>query len=161
LAQRKKKTSARGSKKDSDPRQASLFGEGDASPGESTVALHDAAKERYLNYALSVITSRALPDVRDGLKPVQRRILFTMGQQGSNNPSKGAEGQYNPGEGNLKDDEQVDEYASGTGDGAQMEKKGKEMGNGAGSDERAEPTKYKGFWKKFTRETQKKAEEKK
>jgi hypothetical protein len=83
------------------------------------------------------------------------------GQQGSNNPSKGAEGQYNPGEGNLKDDEQVDEYASGTGDGAQMEKKGKEMGNGAGSDERAEPTKYKGFWKKFTRETQKKAEEKK
>ncbi len=33
------------------------------------------------NYALSVITSRALPDVRDGLKPVQRRILFTMWQQ--------------------------------------------------------------------------------
>src|SRR5262249_17910285 len=33
---------------------------------------------RYLNYALSVITSRALPDVRDGLKPVQRRILYTM-----------------------------------------------------------------------------------
>ena len=36
---------------------------------------------RYLNYALSVITSRALPDVRDGLKPVQRRILYTMWQQ--------------------------------------------------------------------------------
>ncbi len=33
---------------------------------------------RYLNYALSVITSRALPDVRDGLKPVQRRILYAM-----------------------------------------------------------------------------------
>ena len=33
---------------------------------------------RFLNYALSVITSRALPDVRDGLKPVQRRILYTM-----------------------------------------------------------------------------------
>jgi DNA gyrase subunit A len=45
------------------------------------VALHDAAQSRYLNYALSVITSRALPDVRDGLKPVQRRILFTMWQQ--------------------------------------------------------------------------------
>jgi DNA gyrase subunit A len=47
----------------------------------SAVALHEAAQARYLNYALSVITSRALPDVRDGLKPVQRRILFTMWQQ--------------------------------------------------------------------------------
>jgi DNA gyrase subunit A len=45
------------------------------------VALHDAAQTKYLNYALSVITSRALPDVRDGLKPVQRRILYTMWQQ--------------------------------------------------------------------------------
>lgn len=44
-------------------------------------ALHEVAQARYLNYALSVITSRALPDVRDGLKPVQRRILFTMWQQ--------------------------------------------------------------------------------
>src|SRR5690242_2801917 len=42
------------------------------------VALHEAAQTRYLNYALSVITSRALPDVRDGLKPVQRRILYAM-----------------------------------------------------------------------------------
>jgi DNA gyrase subunit A len=46
------------------------------------VPLHEAAQSRYLNYALSVITSRALPDVRDGLKPVQRRILYTMWQQG-------------------------------------------------------------------------------
>ena len=45
------------------------------------MSLHEAAQTRYLNYALSVITSRALPDVRDGLKPVQRRILFTMWQQ--------------------------------------------------------------------------------
>ena len=45
------------------------------------VALHDVAQSRYLNYALSVITARALPDVRDGLKPVQRRILYTMWQQ--------------------------------------------------------------------------------
>ncbi len=45
------------------------------------VALHEAAQSRYLSYALSVITSRALPDVRDGLKPVQRRILYTMWQQ--------------------------------------------------------------------------------
>ncbi len=43
-----------------------------------SVPLADEAQRRYLNYALSVITSRALPDVRDGLKPVQRRILFDM-----------------------------------------------------------------------------------
>jgi len=43
-----------------------------------SVALHDTARRRYLTYALSVIQSRALPDVRDGLKPVQRRILYTM-----------------------------------------------------------------------------------
>jgi len=52
-------------------------------PGSGqAVSLHSAAQTRYLNYALSVITSRALPDVRDGLKPVQRRILYTMSQQG-------------------------------------------------------------------------------
>ena len=50
--------------------------------GDGAVPLHEAAQSRYLNYALSVITSRALPDVRDGLKPVQRRILYTMWQQG-------------------------------------------------------------------------------
>ena len=49
--------------------------------GPLGVALHEAAQSRYLNYALSVITARALPDVRDGLKPVQRRILYTMWQQ--------------------------------------------------------------------------------
>ncbi len=42
------------------------------------IGLHEAAETRYLNYAMSVITSRALPDVRDGLKPVQRRILYAM-----------------------------------------------------------------------------------
>src|SRR5205823_5662295 len=42
------------------------------------VALAEATRTRYLNYALSVITARALPDVRDGLKPVQRRILYAM-----------------------------------------------------------------------------------
>src|SRR5258708_9348746 len=42
------------------------------------VPFHEAARRRYLNYAMSVIPSRALPDVRDGLKPVQRRILYTM-----------------------------------------------------------------------------------
>lgn len=41
-------------------------------------SLSNETQRRYLHYALSVITSRALPDVRDGLKPVQRRILYTM-----------------------------------------------------------------------------------
>src|SRR5512144_43970 len=52
-----------------------------AAPEEfEKVDLREAAEERYLSYALSVITSRALPDVRDGLKPVQRRILYAMYQ---------------------------------------------------------------------------------
>ncbi|MBI3767487.1 MAG: DNA topoisomerase IV subunit A [Deltaproteobacteria bacterium] len=53
---------------------------GHAEPKAIETELRDAAEERYLNYALSVITSRALPDVRDGLKPVQRRILYAMFQ---------------------------------------------------------------------------------
>ena len=52
-------------------------GDGGA-PGDSDASLEAEARRRYLNYALSVITSRALPDVRDGLKPVQRRILYAM-----------------------------------------------------------------------------------
>ena len=43
-----------------------------------SIPLHEATRYRYLSYAMSVITSRALPDVRDGLKPVQRRILYAM-----------------------------------------------------------------------------------
>jgi DNA gyrase subunit A len=45
-------------------------------------------KESYLDYAMSVITSRALPDVRDGLKPVHRRILYTMHQMGLTSGAK-------------------------------------------------------------------------
>ena len=44
----------------------------------SPINLREALEERYLAYALSTITNRALPDVRDGLKPVQRRILYGM-----------------------------------------------------------------------------------
>ena len=47
-------------------------------PKVTSIALDETTRERYLNYALSVITSRALPDIRDGLKPVQRRILYAM-----------------------------------------------------------------------------------
>src|SRR6185503_5687941 len=39
-------------------------------------------KESFIDYAMSVITDRALPDVRDGLKPVHRRILFSMHEKG-------------------------------------------------------------------------------
>lgn len=45
-------------------------------------------RESYLDYAMSVITSRALPDVRDGLKPVHRRILYTMHQMGLSSGAK-------------------------------------------------------------------------
>src|SRR3954468_13432853 len=44
------------------------------------VTLRDALEERYLAYALSTIMHRALPDVRDGLKPVHRRVLYAMRQ---------------------------------------------------------------------------------
>ncbi|MCC6598466.1 MAG: DNA gyrase subunit A [Alphaproteobacteria bacterium] len=47
-----------------------------------TVFLEDEMKQSYLDYAMSVIVSRALPDVRDGLKPVHRRILFAMREGG-------------------------------------------------------------------------------
>ncbi|MCF7933162.1 MAG: DNA topoisomerase (ATP-hydrolyzing) subunit A [Spirochaetia bacterium] len=46
------------------------------------IAIEDEMKESYLNYAMSVIVSRALPDVRDGLKPVHRRILYSMHEMG-------------------------------------------------------------------------------
>ena len=57
----------------------SANGSGD-SPADDIqfVSISDETRRRYLNYAMSVIMSRALPDVRDGLKPVQRRILFAM-----------------------------------------------------------------------------------
>ena len=46
------------------------------------VSIEDEMKSSYLDYAMSVIVSRALPDVRDGLKPVHRRILFAMNEEG-------------------------------------------------------------------------------
>ena len=85
----------KGNKSDSEKDQSLFDGAGDGGGAGSGgngaddaggppdfVSLHEATRTRYLNYALSVITSRALPDVRDGLKPVHRRILFTMWQRG-------------------------------------------------------------------------------
>ena len=42
--------------------------------------IHNEMKESYIDYAMSVIVGRALPDVRDGLKPVHRRILYGMNE---------------------------------------------------------------------------------
>ncbi|MEX1368396.1 MAG: DNA topoisomerase IV subunit A [Nannocystaceae bacterium] len=52
--------------------------DGGGGDGEIRGDLAEEARRKYLNYALSVITARAIPDVRDGLKPVARRILYTM-----------------------------------------------------------------------------------
>ncbi|MCB1784086.1 MAG: hypothetical protein KDI13_08815, partial [Alphaproteobacteria bacterium] len=51
-------------------------------PAVPSVSLEDEMKQSYLDYAMSVIVSRALPDVRDGLKPVHRRILYAMKEGG-------------------------------------------------------------------------------
>ena len=48
----------------------------------TTISITDEMRKSYLDYAMSVIVSRALPDVRDGLKPVHRRILFSMSENG-------------------------------------------------------------------------------
>src|SRR4028119_31503 len=47
-----------------------------------STALHAEMQQSYLEYAMSVIVGRALPDVRDGLKPVHRRVLYAMHQSG-------------------------------------------------------------------------------
>ena len=52
--------------------------ENDKPLGHSLISITDEMKKSYLDYAMSVIVSRALPDVRDGLKPVHRRILYAM-----------------------------------------------------------------------------------
>ena len=54
------------------------------------VNLEDEMKQSYLDYAMSVIVGRALPDARDGLKPVHRRVLFAMQELGNdwNKPYK-------------------------------------------------------------------------
>src|SRR5262245_33161307 len=52
------------------------------------IKIEDEMRESYLEYAMSVIVSRALPDVRDGLKPVHRRILYAMHELGLTNAAK-------------------------------------------------------------------------
>ena len=55
---------------------------GQPTPRERPIRIEEEMRTSYLNYAMSVIVSRALPDVRDGLKPVQRRILYAMHDMG-------------------------------------------------------------------------------
>ena len=50
--------------------------------GVSPITIEEEMKRSYLDYAMSVIVSRAIPDVRDGLKPVHRRILYSMHENG-------------------------------------------------------------------------------
>src|SRR5690242_14327286 len=56
----------------------------DNGPGDDIqpIQLQDEMERSFIDYAMSVIMSRALPDVRDGLKPVHRRIIWDMDQQG-------------------------------------------------------------------------------
>ena len=60
----------------------------DQTPSRLPVNIEDEMKRSYMDYAMSVIIGRALPDVRDGLKPAHRRVLFAMRQMGlaSNRP---------------------------------------------------------------------------
>ena len=54
----------------------------DDDDGDDSILLHDSAARDYLEYAIAVVKGRALPDVKDGLKPVQRRVLFAMRELG-------------------------------------------------------------------------------
>jgi DNA gyrase subunit A len=59
-------------------RQTQIFGDGNIVP----ISIRDEMRRSYIDYAMSVIVGRALPDVRDGLKPVHRRILYAMHEIG-------------------------------------------------------------------------------
>src|SRR5271166_6503299 len=67
--------------------QADLFSTPAGDPG-ATLTLAHFAQRAYLDYAVSVVKGRALPDVCDGCKPVQRRILYTMNSMGLASGSK-------------------------------------------------------------------------
>ena len=64
-------------------------GPGGASPSDiRPVSIAEEMKRSYLDYAMSVIVARALPDARDGLKPVHRRILYSMHENGYDGTSR-------------------------------------------------------------------------
>lgn len=61
-----------------------IFGDMDGEDRTVTVNIDTEMKQSYIDYSMSVIVSRALPDVRDGFKPVHRRVLYGMNQLGNN-----------------------------------------------------------------------------
>lgn len=65
-----------------------VFGNGDGGDGGDSLTLSTFAERAYLDYAISVVKGRALPDVCDGQKPVQRRILYAMNEMGLNSSAK-------------------------------------------------------------------------
>ena len=65
------------------PPQLPLGDSGDGNRNNIQINIEDEMKRSYLDYAMSVIVARALPDVRDGLKPVHRRILYSMQVNGN------------------------------------------------------------------------------
>ncbi|WP_348696293.1 DNA topoisomerase IV subunit A [Duganella fentianensis] len=65
-----------------------VFGNGDGGDGGDSLTLSTFAERAYLDYAISVVKGRALPDVCDGQKPVQRRILYAMNEMGLNSTAK-------------------------------------------------------------------------
>jgi topoisomerase IV subunit A len=68
--------------------QDTLFDQVPNNDGKETITLASFAERAYLDYAISVVKGRALPDVCDGQKPVQRRILFSMNELGLNSAAK-------------------------------------------------------------------------
>ncbi|MGA1274195.1 MAG: DNA topoisomerase IV subunit A, partial [Burkholderiaceae bacterium] len=87
------KSGSQGSNGSADDRSLDLFQDGPVSdePGSnevSEISLADFAERAYLDYAVSVVKGRAIPDLCDGMKPVQRRILFAMDQMGLGNSAK-------------------------------------------------------------------------
>jgi len=65
-----------------------LPGSGGTGERVVTIELRDEMRRSFIDYAMSVIVSRAIPDVRDGLKPVHRRILYAMQELGHDHNKK-------------------------------------------------------------------------
>ena len=86
----------------SDPSELDFLPSPSSNDGDDALNLATYAQRAYLEYALSVVKGRALPDVCDGLKPVQRRILYAMSETGTQGYTKCARyvgevlGKYNP-----------------------------------------------------------------
>src|SRR5256885_15175339 len=85
-----------------DTRTPDLFSGGGGDNGDETAPIEQHASHAYLGYAVSTVKARALPEIADGLKPVQRRILYAMGEAGGGGFAKCARyvgeglGKYHP-----------------------------------------------------------------